>query len=456
MTTTEYDVKRERLLQEFNESRIGESVGLNKSTSNLFRKRDTQARKLDVRGFNKVISVDTKAETITVEGMTTFDELTKEALKFGMTPLVVPELKTITIGGAVSGMAIESSSFRYGLVHESVLSMDVLTGAGEVITCTPDGPHKDLFYGLPNSYGTLGYILKLTIKARRAAPFVHLHHVRFSDMAEYFTELKSICLSGMYEGQTVDFIDGTVFRADELFITLGFSVDAAPFTSDYTYKDIYYQSIREKEEDYLTIYDYLWRWDTDWFWCSKNVFADRPLVRRLLGRRRLGSKTYSKIMYFESRHKIYERLVKLFGQYRPTEDVIQDIEVPIEKAETFLKAFQETIGISPIWICPTKAATDKWPYTLYPMKPNQLYVNFGFWDVVPAKGNPKDAYFNKEVESLVYELGGMKSLYSSSYYERERFEKLYNYPNYMQLKRQYDPSGRFKELYEKCVVSRTK
>jgi hypothetical protein len=27
----------------------------------------------------------------------------------------------------------------------------------------------------------------------------------------------------------------------------------------------------------------LWRWDTDWFWCSKNLFAQNPLVRRLTG-----------------------------------------------------------------------------------------------------------------------------------------------------------------------------
>lgn len=456
MTTTDYDAKVERLLQQFNSSNAEGSVGLNKTTSNLFRKRQTSQQRLDVRDFNQVIAVDKKAQTITVEGMTTFEDLTKESLLHGMIPLVVPELKTITIGGAVSGMAIESSSFRYGLVHESVLSMDVLTGAGKIITCTPDGPHKDLFYGLPNSYGTLGYILKLTIKARPTLPYIRLQHIRFRDAETYFAELEQICLSNAYEGKSIDFIDGTIFRADKLYITLGFSTNTAPHTSDYTYKKIYYQSIREKHEDYLTIYDYLWRWDTDWFWCSKNIFADRSLVRRLLGRRRLGSRTYSKIMSIESRYKIYERFIKLVGHYQPTEDVIQDIEVPITKAEAFLSAFQETIGISPIWVCPTKAVSSKWPYPLYPMQADTLYVNFGFWDIVPAKGDPADAYHNKVVEALVYKLGGMKSLYSSSYYDRDQFEKLYNYPAYTKLKSVYDPRSRFKDLYEKCVVGRQK
>ena len=49
-------------------------------------------------------------------------------------PLVVPQLKTITVGGAVTGLGIESASFRNGLPHESVLEMDMLTGSGEIVT----------------------------------------------------------------------------------------------------------------------------------------------------------------------------------------------------------------------------------------------------------------------------------------------------------------------------------
>ncbi len=47
-------------------------------------------------------------------------------------PFVVPQLKTITLGGAVTGLGIESSSFRSGLPHESVLEMEVLVGDGRI------------------------------------------------------------------------------------------------------------------------------------------------------------------------------------------------------------------------------------------------------------------------------------------------------------------------------------
>src|SRR4029079_15142689 len=56
-------------------------------------------------------------------------------------------------------------------------------------------------------------------------------------------------------------------------------------TSDYTGQQIYYRSIQERETDLLTTYDYLWRWDTDWFWCSGAFGVQNPTIRRLWPKR---------------------------------------------------------------------------------------------------------------------------------------------------------------------------
>ena len=97
------------------------SGGPRKTTSNLFRHRRRAARhRLDVRGFDHVLHIDPWRMTADVEGMTTYEALVDETLRYGLLPAVVPQLKTITLGGAVSGLGIESSSFKYGLVHETV------------------------------------------------------------------------------------------------------------------------------------------------------------------------------------------------------------------------------------------------------------------------------------------------------------------------------------------------
>ena len=152
---------------------------LGKRTSNLFRTRaDAPTPGSTSRAFAGVLAVDPVARTADVQGMTTYEHLVDATLPHGLMPLVVPQLKTITLGGAVTGLGIECVSFRNGLPHESVLEMEVLTGDGRVVARDADNEHADLFRGFPNSYGTLGYALRLRIELEPVRPYVHLRHVR--------------------------------------------------------------------------------------------------------------------------------------------------------------------------------------------------------------------------------------------------------------------------------------
>ena len=42
------------------------------------------------------------------------------------------------------------------------------------------------------------------------------------------------------------------------------------------------------------------------------------------------------------------------------------------------------------------------------MAPGDLYVNFGFWDVVKGKKSQLPGHFNRLIERKVAELGGIK------------------------------------------------
>ena len=107
-----------------------------------------------------MIRVDEHEQFAEVEGLTTYEDLVRETLPFQLMPAVVPQLKSITIGGAIAGVGIESSSFKYGFVHETVLEIEILLPDGRVVVATKDNEHRDLFFGFANSYGTLGYALK--------------------------------------------------------------------------------------------------------------------------------------------------------------------------------------------------------------------------------------------------------------------------------------------------------
>ncbi|WP_235543788.1 FAD-binding oxidoreductase [Phycicoccus sp. Soil803] len=427
-------------------------VRLAKKTSNLFRARArTDAPGLDVALLDQVIAVDAQARTADVQGMCTYEHLVEATLPHGLAPLVVPQLKTITLGGAVTGLGIESTSFRSGLPHESVLEMDILTGAGEIVTARPEGEHADLFHGFPNSYGTLGYATRLRIALEPVDPFVALRHVRFHDVESLVATMGRICDAGEHEGERVDYLDGVVFSATESYLTLGRKTAQPGPVSDYTGQQVYYRSIQHgsplPKVDRLTIHDYLWRWDTDWFWCSRAFGAQNPRVRRLWPRRYRRSSFYWKLIALDHRFDVADRLEARKGR-PPRERVVQDIEVPLGRTAEFVHWFLREIPIEPIWLCPVRSK-DQWP--LYPLKPGQTYVNVGFWSSVPRDPAEPDGAANRLIEEQVTALDGHKSLYSDAYYDEAQFWRLYGGDTYADLKRRYDPKSRLLDLYSKAV-----
>lgn len=446
----------------------GTPIRLAKRTSNLFRFREPSAAPgLDVTRFDRVLHVDPRARTADVQGMTTYEDLVDATLPYGLMPLVVPQLKTITLGGAVTGLGIESSSFRNGLPHESVLEMEIITGDGEVVIATRDNEHAELFHGFPNSYGTLGYSLRLKIELQPVKPYVRLRHLRFDDTASCAAAIREIGDARAHEGHPVDFLDGVSFGGTESYLTIGTFADSAPYVSTYTGQRIYYRSIQRRSVDFLTVRDYLWRWDTDWFWCSRAFGVQHPLVRRLWPDRAKRSDVYRRLVAFDKRTHFSARLDRWRGK-PPREDVIQDIEVPVDRLPEFLEFFAERVGMSPVWLCPLRLRGGPvWP--LYPLDVQQgghkaqnapgevgapMFVNVGFWGTVSLPPGQIPDHHNRLIERKVAELGGQKSLYSTAFYSREEFWRRYNGEAYRRLKEAYDPGGRLLDLYDKCVGGR--
>jgi FAD/FMN-containing dehydrogenase len=248
----------------------------------------------------------------------------------------------------------------------------------------------------------------------------------------------------------VDAVDGVVFEPGEAYLTLArFTAEGGP-TSDYTGEQPFFRSLQHRERDRLTMHDYLWRWDTGWFWCSGAFGLHDPRVRRMWPRRWRRSDVYHKIVALENRYRVKARVDAARG-LPARERVIQDVEVPVDRLPEFLAWFDAEVGMRPVWLCPLRS-TRRWPS--YPLTPGATYVNVGFWGTVPIAPGARDGDRNRAVEAKLTELGGHKSLYSDAYYDRETFDRLYDVPNLDAVRATYDPEGRLPELYEKAVRRR--
>ena len=137
--------------------------------------------------------------------------------------------------------------------------------------------------------------------------------------------------------------------------------------------------------------------------------------------------------------------------------VVQDVEIPIERTEEFLRWFLGTIPIEPIWLCPLRlheAGHGVQPWPLYPLQTGRDYVNVGFWSAVDIVPGARDGDVNRAIQARVHALDGHKSLYSDAYYEPDAFWALYGGEDYTRVKKLYDPDGRLPDLYAKAVGRR--
>jgi FAD/FMN-containing dehydrogenase len=454
----------EKLLEEFHQKRNDGQLALGgKTTSYLFRSRHQQTTKLNyLSHFNTVLAINTEEKIAHVGGMTTFYDLAKESLKIGLLPAVTPELRGITVGGAVAGMAIESSSFKYGLLHNSITEMEILTGKGEILTCQPDNKHSHLFYGMPNSYATMGYAISAKIKLIPVSPFVKLKHTKFSDPETLFRELEKSCR----ETKQYDFIDATIFSPTQMVMTTAQFVTWAPYTSNYKQKGIYYKSIQKNNEDYLTTWDYVWRWDADSFWSTKAndgkpTILQQPWFRHLFGE--IVLRTDRLKMLEKMAREFHENVMKFIHALLPPEhkpekyheSIVQDIGIPIENCAAFIKWLDKNIGIYPIWVCPILDPYSEKKYPLWKFGENKLTCDIGIFGNKSSNIKHEKGFFNRQLEAETKKQNGMKSLYSQSYFNKDDFERIYYGGDaYSKLKEEYDPDNRFPTLYEKCVLNR--
>jgi hypothetical protein len=76
--------------------------------------------------------------------------------------------------------------------------------------------------------------------------------------------------------------------------------------------------------------------------------------------------------------------LKALVHLRPrSESVIQDVDIPLAHAASFLAQLHARVGITPVWVCPFRVTTDRYP--LYRLRTDTPYVNFGFWDTVRSQ-----------------------------------------------------------------------
>jgi hypothetical protein len=392
--------------------------------------RKAGTKPIDVSNLRDIISIDPEKRICRAESGVTFSELVKETLQYNLIPLCVSELKDISIGGAVSGTSIESMSYKYGGFHDTCFEYEVVTGRGEILHFTPE-ECPELFEAIHSSFGTLGILTQLAFHLIPAKPYVRMDYIHHNNFESYINEIFD-----HYQAQDVDFMDGIIHSPDDFILCIGTLVDHAPYINTYT-KEVFYKSTINRQEDYLPIYDYFFRYDSDCHWITRNYGLENPLLRKLFGPFFLGS---DNILSWA------ERLPFLVNREKP--DVVVDVFIPAGNAARFYEWYLHTFNYFPLWIVPYKCKK------FYPwMNPSHVkglpdtrLIDFAIYGFKQPR-NGKNYY--KLLEDKVQELKGFKALITHNYYKEDDFWRIYNKKGYLKSKERLDPHNIFNDIYNK-------
>lgn len=404
-----------------------------------------------------ILNVDIKKQIIRVEPLVTMGQLTTYLLPMGYALALMVEMEDLTVGGLVMGVGMETNSHRVGLIQETVVAYELILGDGSLIRATAT-ENSDLFYALPWSHGTLGFLVAIELKIIPIKSHMHLTYIPCHSLDEMCKLAES--LANAEDGPA--FLEVTVFNKEQSVIMCG---DFADLTTaeekakvnrvNFWFKPWFYKHvetflIRGKSDEYIPLKHYYHRHSRSIFWELESMipFGNHPLYRWLLGW--LGAPKVS-FLKLTMTPKLRREGVKMH--------VIQDYILPITELKKSILLSDELFNIYPMLIFfiriydhGTYQGFLRKPENLSPGHNHGLYFDIGIYGIPSAIRNkqPWDVETTvKKAEQYARDAKGYQCLYADIFSTREEFEHMFDHSLYKQMRQKYKAENAFPDIYDK-------
>ncbi len=134
---------------------------------------------VNMASLNRITALHT--DCIEVEAGVLWDTLLETTLARGLMPPVLTDYLDLSVGGVLAVGGIGGSSYRYGAVVDNVLELQVVTGTGELETCSPTH-QSELFESVLAGLGQCGIIVKATLRLIPSQTHARVFHLSYPDL----------------------------------------------------------------------------------------------------------------------------------------------------------------------------------------------------------------------------------------------------------------------------------
>ena len=116
---------------------------------------------IDLSGLNQIHAIGSTFAN--VDAGVVWRDLLLATTPQGLTPPVLPDFTNITVGGTLSVGGVGGRSHQYGAQIDNVLELEVVTGEGHIVTCSPIWNRK-LFEAALGGLGLCAVIVRATVR----------------------------------------------------------------------------------------------------------------------------------------------------------------------------------------------------------------------------------------------------------------------------------------------------
>eukprot|EP00471_Norrisiella_sphaerica_P002563 CAMPEP_0184485168 /NCGR_PEP_ID=MMETSP0113_2-20130426/6811_1 /TAXON_ID=91329 /ORGANISM="Norrisiella sphaerica, Strain BC52" /LENGTH=580 /DNA_ID=CAMNT_0026866499 /DNA_START=229 /DNA_END=1971 /DNA_ORIENTATION=+ len=413
---------------------------------------------INVGHLNHILDYNPVEGTITVEPMVTFGEATEFLMPKGKCLECHIEMESITVGGASMGFGLETNSHRIGFFQETVVEYEIITPDAKVRKISAESD-PELFYALPWSYGTIGFLSSVKCRIIKAKPFVHVTYIpTFSakDLSSKMNEIAS-------DKNAPDFLEATGYSKDKAVIQCARFADVSEASQKSSvnyinrfWKPFYYKWVetaldKGQFEEYIPVKHYYHRFTRSIFWELEDMipFANHPLYRVLWGW--MGAPEVSLLKLFQG------PVIRKSSMYA---HAVQESIIPLTILEEGISRFDEWYGIYPLLIFPVRVYDRKGlSGMIHPRKDLLLPgKNYGIWVDIGAYGVPRAIKQGRrwnakkivrEMEDWTRHVGGWQALYTDVFCTERELEAMFDHSLLHKARKRLGCEKAFGSVYSK-------
>ncbi|MDN3356942.1 FAD-binding protein [Actinomadura sp. DC4] len=142
--------------------------------------------------------IEVGADRAYVQAGVLWSGLLHATLPCGLAPPVLTDYLELSAGGTLASGGLGGTSHRYGAQADNVHELDVVTGTGERLTCSPRR-HADLFHAALSGLGQCAIITRATVRLLPAPASVRRYRLSYPTLAALIMDQRTVVRDGRFD-----------------------------------------------------------------------------------------------------------------------------------------------------------------------------------------------------------------------------------------------------------------